>query len=219
MQQPMYQPVHLRVPEQVLDIKYVNGTRMVLLKWKDYDSSENAWIPEKDVACQQLVCAYLKRNMRIDGMEPRPTFSAAGIPNRHPSLNVAIRHRNGRRELVPFHQAAYDFPQHVVVFLERKLKWAHDGHPNACDRELERIRSHTGCGGIQLDYHPESIKGVLKTSRGLFVLIKWQGVPVFEVLPASEIHKRYPHMLIHYYYNRILCARCRQHMEAHDIYE
>lgn len=46
--------------EQILDHKTVGRKWLFLVRWENYDSSHDQWIPEKDLFCRELLDNYLK---------------------------------------------------------------------------------------------------------------------------------------------------------------
>lgn len=142
-------------------------------------------------------------------MGPSPVQD--GSPDNNASLVVIFQRSNGRRELQSFERASLDHPRHVLRFLERHMVWPHTGDLAACDRVLRQMRRRTGNarggnarGGFRRGDRPEQILGVTTSSHGLFVLIKFEGVHVPEIVTASQAHRHCPQLLIDYYYHEII---------------
>ena len=47
------------VVEAILDHRMLNGKIQYLLKWKDYDESENSWEYEDNLNCDELLGNYI----------------------------------------------------------------------------------------------------------------------------------------------------------------
>jgi hypothetical protein len=58
--------------EKIVDRKTIDGTVHYLIKWKNYDASENSWIPEESIDCPDMVKKF---NKKIRGNRKSPAES------------------------------------------------------------------------------------------------------------------------------------------------
>lgn len=113
------------------------------------------------------------------------------------------------KDLVPFAQAYQRFPLMVIEYFEERLSWRYENSTNKLqhlkEEEVRRMRERTNNfkGGIAKNYIPEAICGIINTTEGLLILIKWKYHDIVELIPVGDIHTYCPEMLLSYYNERI----------------
>lgn len=186
-----------------------NNVSLVILKTffhVGYDDELNTWEPESNLNCENLIRDYLSRR---DSEEAQSILGVTiADPQKH-SINLVVQNVTKQRCLIPLAQACQRFPLLVIDYFEKRLCWPSDNllnsQQNLNEEEVRKMKEKTNNfhGGFDRKYIPEAIGGVINTVNGLLVLIKWKDHGIVELVPAKEVHKHCPELLLNYYIERL----------------
>ena len=123
--------------EKILDHKVINNERHFLIKWKEFDPSENSWEREVDIQSKKLINKYLKNLDKIN----KPIRRSSRLKNNNLvllvllSFMVSLVSGKNTGKLIDFDES---LPERDSILVDGNFKFCQD-HKNKLPLDIEGI--------------------------------------------------------------------------------
>lgn len=220
--------------EKIVNVRFKNGKKEYLLKWKGYDSDDNTWEPEENLSCPHLIEAFensskrklkrghdssagesvsSKKHRDADENEIAIESESDGSKTRksHPSTNGSSKSTKKKIALAKKSGGANSKRSDSATFL--------DSNPTANDKEKESRIGHTEDSkvvGFDRGLQADRILGATDHAGQLYFLMKWKGSDEADLVSAKQANARCPQVVIRFYEERLFWHKHDHPLTAAD---
>lgn len=184
--------------EAILDKRKSNGKTEYLVKWENYDHSQNTWEPTDNLNCASLIAAYEENEANKRKNRLRNSTSKRASRNSSVTGSV-LSSRDGessRRNL----DTSDTEEDEVEVSRKRKSRGQLEMVPERAENIMPaREPPKSFARNLDLD---SIISGMFDEHERMYFMVRWKSRGV-EMIPIEELEEKAPRELCAFYRHRL----------------